>query len=154
MNVITIEFCKEDWELLTSIRDALLKMPNCDSCVKSATEYVANRLAQLQPAESPQEAAGEAKEETLPPAHPGDETAPWEEPAPATAAADDKSDPVIDEAQIRAKLQQTVIRLATGGKKAEAKNIVSQYGERVSAIPVDKLTACLAELEKLEKSEG
>ena len=49
-----------------------------------------------------------------------------------------------------ADIQKAVVRLAAAGKKAEVREIVKGYADRVSAIPEDKRTEVLARLSALE----
>lgn len=47
-------------------------------------------------------------------------------------------------------VQQKVVTLAAAGKKAEAREIVNEYAERVSLIPADKLDEVMSKLIALE----
>lgn len=47
-------------------------------------------------------------------------------------------------------IQKMTMKLIRAGKKTETKKVVSEYAERISAIPEDKLTECLARLQALE----
>lgn len=47
-------------------------------------------------------------------------------------------------------IQRQSMRLIHAGKKMETKKIVSEYAERISAIPADKLAECMARLQALE----
>jgi hypothetical protein len=47
-------------------------------------------------------------------------------------------------------IQKVVVRLAAAGKKAEVREIVKGYADRVSAIPEDKRAEVLARLSALE----
>lgn len=49
-----------------------------------------------------------------------------------------------------ADIQKVVVRLAAAGKKAEVREIVKGYADRVSAIPEDKRAEVLARLSALE----
>lgn len=48
-----------------------------------------------------------------------------------------------------ADVQQKVVALSAGGKKAQARDIVKQYAEKVSLIPEDKLDEVMAKLDEL-----
>ena len=47
-------------------------------------------------------------------------------------------------------IQKMTMKLIRAGKKMETKKIVSEYAERISAIPADKLAECMARLQALE----
>lgn len=49
-----------------------------------------------------------------------------------------------------ADIQHKIVKLTTAGKKAEAREIVTAYAAKVSAIPADKLAEVLEKLTALE----
>jgi hypothetical protein len=101
---------------------------NCESCVNTATRYVAEALQGTQEAAPVTEDAPEAP-------------APWE-PDPS---------PFPDQPAIKhADVQKKVVELSAAGKKAEVKEIVTAYAKNVSGIPEDKLAEVWAKLTGLE----
>ena len=67
----------------------------------------------------------------------------------------EKEEPKKAEAQTEpevklADIQRLVVSLATNGKKAEARNIVIKYADRVTAIPADKYAEVYNLLKALE----
>ena len=101
---------------------------------------------------APQTDAAEPVKEQSQPAEKASENeqdapAPWAKDAPdlpgvaaeAPAAGYSKED-----------VQQKVVSLAAAGKKAEVKEIVNEYAERVSLIPEDKLDEVMSRLITLE----
>lgn len=76
-----------------------------------------------------------------------DAPAPWDKDAPDLPAVAEES-PAVKYS--KEDVQQKVVSLAAAGKKAEVKEIVNAYAERVSAIPEDKLDEVMAKLTALE----
>lgn len=142
MNTITIELCPEDRERLDKILEALTSH-NCAACAEANTEFVAKFVAdKLEPIqETAQDAAGATAEEPAP-VH-------TLEPEPATEvkepakAAPEKAVQVED-------IKKKVVELTAAGKKAEARAIIMEYADRVSAIPADKLSEVWDKLTALE----
>lgn len=83
---------------------------------------------------------------------PAPETANEPTAEPVTAVAPAEPDPEPQTAVTREQVQQTVLAMLSGTtdavKKSNIRNIVRRYADRVSAIPEDKLAACLADLQK------
>ena len=130
-NVITIELCAEDRARLDAILGALQAGPNCESCVKSAIDFVANQ--QVPEEASPAEAPGQL---AIP-----EEPAPVEVPEPQ---------PEVVKVE-RSDIQKKVVELSQAGKKNEVKAIVTAYNNtKVSDIPEDKLDEVMAKLNELE----
>lgn len=137
MNTITIELCAEDRARLDKILEALMARPDCTLCAKQVVDYctqvtgVNEYGAKVEP-EAPAE-----------PEHPVENPFPepvtQKEPEKPTAPAVTKSD-----------VQQKVVALSAAGKKAEVREIVHAYAERVSGIPEDKLPEVMAKLNALE----
>ena len=69
--------------------------------------------------------------------------APWDKDAPDLPG-------VAEQKYSKEDVQQKVVNLAAAGKKAEVKEIVNAYAERVSAIPEDKLDEVMSKLIALE----
>ena len=69
--------------------------------------------------------------------------APWDKDAPDLSG-------VAEQKYSKEDVQQKVVNLAAAGKKAEVKEIVNAYAERVSAIPEDKLDEVMEKLIALE----
>ena len=163
MNTITIELCAEDRARLDAILEAL-KAKNCDKCVASALEF--KKAVQESPKE-PQEATKDeaiqdinrklkdALENTEAPAPtttaPAD-VAPWEAPSdnpfPDPVKAEPEPAPAPDVKL--SDIQGLVVKLATTGKKAEARDIVKAYAERVTEIPPEKYGEVFVKLKALE----
>ena len=155
MNTITIELCAEDRARLDAILEALknVKAPNCESCVQSMINWSekVQRGAQASQDASKDAGGNNSKPERSP--APDEalkaEAAPWEAPAepnpfPEQAKAEPAPDVNLSD------LQSLVVRLATTGKKAEARDIVKAYAERVTAIPPEKFGEVFTKLKALE----
>lgn len=86
--------------------------------------------------------AQKVKSETTP------ETATEKAPEPTAEA---QAAPVPQEVQAvkLTDIQSLVVQLATSGKKAEAREIVKAYAERVTELPADKYAEVYAKLEAL-----
>lgn len=126
-NVITIELCAEDRARLDAILGALQAGPNCESCVKSAIDFVDRH-------QNPEEAAPAEPEQ---PAEPEPEAAP--EPQPEAVKVE------------RSDIQKMVVALSQAGKKEAVKAIVTAYNNtKVSDIPEDKLGEVFEKLTALE----
>ena len=157
MNTITIELCAEDRARLDAILDALkgFKAPSCDGCIKSALEYVdaAVQEAKKQPQEAPKDKGQQEIEERLKAA-----MAKASEPAPVKPAPEDapRHDDTVAKTPEPApdvsisELQGLVIQLAKSGKKAEARDIVKAYAERLTEIPPEKYGEVFVKLKALE----
>ena len=157
MNTITIELCAEDRARLDAILDVLkgFKAPSCDGCIKSALEYVdaAVQEAKKQPQEAPKDKEQQEIEERLKAA-----MAKASEPAPVAPAPEDDlpwGDPGAQTPEPApdvsiSELQGLVIQLAKSGKKAEARDIVKAYAERLTEIPPEKYGEVFAKLKELE----
>ena len=122
MNTITIALCQEDRARLDKIIEALEQAP-----------FVAQAKLQLEPiheTEAPTEAQETAEtfnEETVP------------EPAEELAKIIDLSD-----------IQKKVVELSAAGKKAEVRDIITKYANRVSAIPAEHTAEVWNQLVGLE----
>lgn len=109
---------------------------NCESCVNTATRYVAEALQGTQEDAPVTEDAPEA---TAP--APDPDPAPWE-PDPS---------PFPDQPTIKhAEVQKKVVDLAAAGKKDAVKAIVQSYAPNVTSIPEDKLAEVWDKLTALE----
>jgi hypothetical protein len=131
---VTVELCAEDRARLDKIFEALTT--NVAGYVVSQAEkyYTEKQTAVAAPVTT------EAVEETQPTV---DTTEP-EKPAEAQETA--KEEPSVSKADI----QRKVVELSSAGKKAEVRDIVKAYADKVSTIPEDKLSEVWAKLTALE----
>lgn len=154
-NVITIEMHADDRARLDRLSDLLGKLIALDAprhrstktpeeqddlhrrlkeTLDRVSETTTAQEAQNTPQETPKKVA---RPDTAPAA---ENTAPKAEPTTMAPAPDvELSD-----------IQGLVIKLATAGKKAEARDIVKEYAERVIAIPPAKYGEVFARLKVLE----
>ena len=126
MNNITIELCKEDRARLDRIAE-LLEAQTAGS-VKPAAKKPENKPTAPEKVET-QPSAQPVKEEPKQP----EKAAPEE--APSVQLAD---------------IQNLVVSLAAKGRKADVREIVLQYSERVTTIPASKYAEVFEKLKKLE----
>lgn len=141
-NTITIELCAEDRARLDHINVNLTELimrvmgnqaPDMGEVPQKAAPELAEKLAAQHPVADP------FKE--LPKAEP----VPFEQEAPKQEA------PKQEAPQYKLEdIQQKVVALSASGKKAEVREIVKSYAEKVSAIPVDKFGEVMAKLIGLE----
>lgn len=131
---VTVELCAEDRARLDKIFEALTT--NVAGYVVSQVEkYNAEKQAAVAaPVAAP------AVEEPQPTV----DTTPEEKPAEAQETA--KEEPSVSKADI----QRKVVELSSAGKKAEVRDIVKAYADKVSTIPEDKLSEVWAKLTALE----
>lgn len=132
-NTITIELCAEDRARLDHINVNLTElimrvMGNQAPDMGEVLQKAAPELAAQHPVADP------FKE--LPKAEP----VPFEQEAPKQEAPQYKLEDI----------QQKVVALSASGKKAEVREIVKSYAEKVSAIPADKFGEVMAKLIGLE----
>nr|DAI44351.1 MAG TPA: hypothetical protein [Bacteriophage sp.] len=136
-NTITIELCAEDRARLDHINGNLTELimrvmgnqaPDMGEVLQKAAPELAEKLAAQHPVADP------FKE--LPKAEP----VPFEQEAPKQEAPQYKLEDI----------QQKVVALSASGKKAEVREIVKSYAEKVSAIPADKFGEVMAKLIGLE----
>lgn len=120
MNAIMIEFCKEDRERLDRLTAALNKAGTPVGVVLP------------RPAEAPEKPQEAPKPEA--------DKVPTEEPNAAQA----------ENAATLADIQKKVVALSAAGKKAQVRDIVKAYAERVSLIPEDKIIEVWDKLNALE----
>lgn len=133
-NKITVEvsFCKEDRDRLEKIYAALDNLADVHSAPQ--TDEAEPDKEQSQPAEKASE-----NEQDAP--------APWAKDAPDLPGVAEEA-PAVKYS--KEDVQQKVVSLAAAGKKAEVKEIVNGYAERVSLIPEDKLDEVMSRLIALE----
>lgn len=154
-NKIIIELCAEDRARLDRLTEALERKareeehdPNqltIDDAQRALAETMAKASA---PKEKPTEAAEEAKPSPASIDHPVDETAPWEDPAPAV-----EEKPTITQEQ----LQQRVTQMAAannGALKTKVREIVQAYAKKVSDVPEDKRAEVWDKLTALEGGQA
>ena len=108
--------------------------PTVEAKLDKIIELLSNTPAQPEAA-TPAVVEPEKPAEAVQPEAPTEE--PVEEPAPAKTYT--QSD-----------VQQAVVRLSAAGKKAQVREIVKAYAERVSAIPADKYAEVMEKLTALE----
>ena len=135
---ITIELCAEDRARLDHINVNLTELIlrvmgsqkiDTGEVLRRAAPELAGKLAEQHPVTEPFE--------ELPKAEP----VPFEAPEP----------PKPETPQYKLEdIQQKVVALSAGGKKAEVREIVKSYAEKVSAIPADKFGEVMARLAGLE----
>lgn len=132
---ITIELCAEDRARLDHINVNLTELilrvmgngaPDMGEVLRRAAPELAGKLAEQHPVTEPFE--------ELPKAEP----VPFEQPTPETTQYKPED------------IQQKVVALSASGKKAEVREIVKSYAEKVSAIPADKFGEVMARLAELE----
>ena len=127
---VTLELTKEDRQRLDVISDTL-------ELIRLALTTRGTPFPAPEPVkEAQQEAAGAMQEEpalvhTPEPEQPAEP----QEPAKTVKLSD---------------IQQKVVALSAAGKKAEVREIVKEYAERVSGIPADKLSEVWDKLTALE----
>ena len=131
---VTVELCAEDRARLDKIFEALTT-----NVAGYAVEQFERYLAEKQAAVAAPVTA-EAVEETQPTV----DTTHEEKPAEAQETA--KEEPSVSKADI----QRKVVELSSAGKKAEVRDIVKAYADKVSTIPEDKLAEVWAKLTALE----
>ena len=127
-NIITFRLCDDDRARLDKIIDLLENgRPNCEACV------------QPQPVNAP--APEPVQEEPQP--EPVQEEP---QPEPAPEPVKEETVPAVTLEQI----QQKVIKLATSGKKAQVREIVTAYAPKVSDLAADKWAEVWDKLTELE----
>lgn len=140
-NTITIELCAEDRARLDHINVNLTELimrvmgnpaPDMGEVLQKAAPELAEKLAAQHPVADP------FKE--LPKAEP----VPFEQEAPKQEAPKAAPQYKLED------IQQKVVALSANGKKAEVREIVKSYAEKVSAIPADKFGEVMAKLTGLE----
>lgn len=146
MNTITIELCAEDRARIDAVIAALENRPNCEGCVKAALEMTERAKAEAPKAETEEETPTTTPPEADTPAETPAEY-PIEEP-PFDVPGENAPEPDAPKVD-RADVQRMVVELSAAGKKAEVKEIVMAYADRVSAIPEDKLAEVFEKLNKL-----
>lgn len=134
---ITVELCAEDRARLDNIISLL-----------SAQVEVAVKVPKTAPKsvqEAPKEEA-RATTQAEPEAAPVAEIEPQEvkEEAPTEPKAETAPDVSLEQ------LQGLVVKLATNGKKVEARELVFAYAKSVTDVPVEKRGELYAKLQKLE----
>jgi hypothetical protein len=144
MNVITIELCAEDRARLDRLAAALEKAsPDCAACARSVAEGVAKFVANAElPATCPDNATETADVDPAPVAHPADDVAPWEDPAPVTAP---KAEVSLSEFQ-----KALSLRCAESDTmRAKVRALLHEYAEAASKVPADKRAEVLDRLAAL-----
>lgn len=143
MNVITIEFCAEDRARLDRLAAALEKAtPNYEACARSVAEGVARFVADEHPATCPDNATETADAAPAPVAHPADDVAPWDDPAPTPAPPAEVS---------LAEFQKALsLRCAeSDDMRAKVRALLHEYAEAASKVPADKRAEVLDRLAAL-----
>lgn len=134
--IMTIKLSEEDRARLDRIAAAL---ESCGSCQVINDMAPTPEAPEEKPQEGPQEPAGDA---------------------PSEGGADTPPEPEKTQAPERrvsmSEIQQKVVALSAAGKKAEVRDLIKAYADRVSAIPEDKYAEVYDLLERLDawKKEG
>ena len=137
MNHITIELCAEDRARL----DNIISLLSAQVEVAVKVPKTATKTAQEAPKEESQ-----ATTQAEPEVAPVTEIEPQEvkEEAPAETTTQQAPDVSLEQ------LQGLVVKLATNGKKVEARELVFAYAKSVTDVPVEKRGELYAKLQKLE----
>lgn len=141
MNNISIELCAEDRArldkvigLLAVLAETAVKVPK--TAPKSTQEEPKAESRAITQAEQEETPVAEIEPQEVKAEAPAEPT-----PQPVPQPAPDVS---LEE------LQGLVVRLATNGKKLEARDIVFEYAKSVTAVPAEKRGELYARLQKLE----
>ena len=129
MTTITIALCQEDRDRLDKIIEALeqsQKMP-VENPIVEQDKLQLDPTVEVEEPNEMQEVMEAFKEETA--------SEPVEEPAKVVTQAD---------------IQKKVVELSAAGKKAEVRDIITKYANRVSAIPAGKTAEVWTQLSGLE----
>lgn len=164
MNEIIFRLCDEDRNRLDRIiegLEALKARPDCSTCVGAVADTMdkacarlqanteggdplqkklAETLAKVEPTETAKNAAGASKAETQADVPPTEEEPEAVKPA---AAATEKKVTLAD-------IQQKVIKLSADGKKAQVRDVILGYAEKVTSLPPESYAKVLAKLTALE----
>lgn len=155
-NVITFEMHADDRARLDRLSDLLGKLIALDAPRHRSTKTpeeqddlhrrlkeTLDRVSETTTAQEAQNTPQEAPKKVARP----EDTVPWaEKTAPKAEPTTTAPAPDVELSDI----QGLVIKLATAGKKAEARDIVKEYAERVIAIPPAKYGEVFARLKALE----
>ena len=125
---ITVALCEEDRARLDKIYAALQGREYTESVKKA------------------QEPESQATTQAEPKAAPVVEIEPHEAKKEAPAKPEPKQAPAVSLEQ----LQGLVVKLATNGKKLEARDLVFEYAKSVTDVPAEKRGELYAKLQKLE----
>ncbi len=131
MNNITIELSAEDRALLNRIAE------NLEALKGNATPKTEPKIEPQKPekVKAPTNAQPEEKKATQP-----------------ETVAQDKQEDNVPEVTLD-DIRQVVVKLATTGKKAEARAIVNKYAKSVGEIPADKIGEAFKELKAVMLGE-
>ena len=134
MNVITIELCQEDRARLDKIIEAL---EQSHAIVVNSMPVVHNVESDETKAETeePMEGQGTVEEIVETTEHFPAKEAPIEEPIKVVPLSD---------------IQKKVVELSAAGKKAEVRDVITKYANRVSAIPAEHTAEVWSQLIGLE----
>ena len=125
MTTITIELCPEDRARLDKIIEELAaSRPTCSTCVQEISA-IARDFGRTDLIDQ-------------------------EDPTPWETTQEEKPEAPAAPSVTRTDIQRLVISLASAGKKAETREIVQAYAEKVSMIPEDKLAEVYDRLQALE----
>lgn len=142
MNKITIELCTEDRARIDSLFEELV---NVRRLLAGGKEIEAPKTEAPKAAEPVKQEEAPKVEYTAPKIIPGPPKA-AEEPKPTAAPEPTPTAREVTVAEIQAK----VVELVNAGKKAETREIILKYAERVGSIPEDKRAEVLELLTGLE----
>lgn len=152
---ITLEMHAEDRARLDRLADLLGKLialdtprrrgaktPEEQDDLQRRLKETLDKVSETTTAQETQKVPQEAPKEGTRP-----DTVPWaEKTAPKAEPTTTEPAPGVELSDI----QGLVIKLATAGKKAEARGIVLEYADRVIAIPTEKYGEVFSKLKKLE----
>lgn len=127
---VEVKLCKEDRERFDRLIEVLTPQ---ELLVEPLTTELEPVKELTQETENAQESEPQA-------------AAPWDKDAPELPA----SQPEPAQQYSVEEVQRKVVELSAAGKKAEVREVVTAYAERVSAIPADKLDEVMGKLIALE----
>lgn len=132
---VVIELSKEDRARLDKLQETLEKFGQAIGLSVAWVELPQGGQTADEPAAAEQPAAPAPVEQPAAPA-----------PDPAPTPAEQPAAPSVSQAD----LQQLVIALTNKGLKAQVRDVVKSYAERVTLIPEDKRAEVYAKLKELE----
>lgn len=154
MNTIIIELCQEDRQRLDVISDTLELIRLAIAEGKILPPVVAQDAQQSEPkAEPTPEAEAPVEAQNEPQAAPQtdlyDEEGGEITPEAPVEEATVEEEPTVEPVAL-SDIQKKVVALSAAGKKAEVREIVTKYANRVSAIPVEHTAEVWQQLCALE----
>ena len=143
---VTAELCEKDRELLSDLTHALVQLTIQLKGNTEAAEHYGKCFGKdaEDPAEE-QQAPAVAEEPEQPENEPAEEA----ENEPAEEAEPEKAPTEAPKVTL-SDIQQKVVALSAAGKKAEVRDVIKKYADRVSAIAVTDYVEVWDELAKLK----